>query len=46
MLADLVVLTEDIFELPSSRLTDAKVLATIVDGKVVYRRDPVETTVQ
>lgn len=44
MLADLVVLSEDIFETPAARLTDAQVMVTIVDGKVVYRREPVETT--
>lgn len=44
MLADLVVLSEDIFETPAGRLTDAQVMVTIVDGKVVYRREPVETT--
>lgn len=46
MLADLVVLSQDIFEHPPERLTDAKVVATIFDGKVVYRRDAVETTAQ
>ena len=44
MLADLVVLSDDIFEGPPSRITDAHVMVTIVDGKVVYRRDPIETT--
>ena len=38
MLADLVVLSADIFSLPPSRVTDAKVVATIMDGKLVYRR--------
>jgi predicted amidohydrolase YtcJ len=38
-LADLVVLSADLFELPSSHLLDAVVIATIVDGKVVYDRD-------
>jgi predicted amidohydrolase YtcJ len=37
MLADLVVLTEDIFESPSA-LASAKVAVTIFDGKIVYRR--------
>ncbi|MGH9386100.1 MAG: amidohydrolase [Vicinamibacterales bacterium] len=46
MLADLVVLSEDIFEEPATRLTTAEVVATIFDGKVVYRRDAVETTTQ
>jgi predicted amidohydrolase YtcJ len=44
MLADLVVLSEDIFDTPGARLTDAQVMVTIFDGKVVYRRDPVDTT--
>ena len=44
MLADLVVLSDDIFSLPPGRITDAHVVVTIVDGKVVYRRDPSETT--
>ena len=43
MLADLVVLSEDIFDLPTTRLADVEVMVTIVDGKVVYRREPVET---
>jgi predicted amidohydrolase YtcJ len=38
-LADLVVLSADLFDLPSSHLLDAVVIATIVDGKVVYDRD-------
>jgi predicted amidohydrolase YtcJ len=37
MLADLVVLTEDIFESPSA-LASARVAVTIFDGKIVYRR--------
>lgn len=40
MLADLVVLSEDVFDAPATRLTGTHVLVTIVDGKVVYRRDP------
>ena len=38
-LADLVVLSADLLELPASRLLDAVVTATVVDGKVVYDRD-------
>jgi predicted amidohydrolase YtcJ len=38
-LADLVVLSADLFELPASHLLDAVVTATVVDGKVVYDRD-------
>ena len=44
MLADIVVLTDDIFSGPASRLTTTEVAVTIVDGKVVYRRDPPEHT--
>ena len=43
MLADIVVLSDDIFDGPPSRITDAYVMVTIVDGKVVYCRDPPET---
>jgi hypothetical protein len=39
MLADVVVLTEDIFEAPPSRLASTRVAMTIFDGKIVYRRD-------
>jgi predicted amidohydrolase YtcJ len=38
-LADLVVLSADLFDLPASRLLDAVVIATVVDGKVVFDRD-------
>lgn len=44
MLADIVVLTDDIFSGPASRLTTTEVAVTIADGKVVYRRDPPEST--
>jgi predicted amidohydrolase YtcJ len=40
MLADMVVLSHDIFETPASRLTEASVMTTIFDGKVVHRRIP------
>lgn len=43
MLADIVVLSDDIFTAPGS-LADVEVVVTIADGKVVYRRDPPETT--
>lgn len=47
MLADIVVLTDDIFSGPASRLTTTEVAVTIADGKVVYRRDvPDNTTAQ
>ena len=43
-MADIVVLSEDIFSGPPSKLTKAEAVVTIADGKVVYRRDPPETT--
>jgi predicted amidohydrolase YtcJ len=39
MLADLVVLSNDIFSAPPSRLRAATVAVTIFDGRIVYRRD-------
>jgi predicted amidohydrolase YtcJ len=39
MLADLVVLSSDIFSGPPERLLETQVNITIFDGKVVYRRD-------
>ena len=39
MLADLVVLSEDIFGAPPSRLASTRVAVTIFDGKIVYQRD-------
>jgi predicted amidohydrolase YtcJ len=44
MLADIVVLSDDIFSGPASRLTTTEVAVTIADGKVVYRRDLLENT--
>jgi predicted amidohydrolase YtcJ len=44
MLADIVVFSDDIFSAPPARLTTTEVVVTIADGKVVYRRDPPETT--
>jgi hypothetical protein len=40
MLADLVVLSHDIFALPPERLLDTVVEVTVFDGNVVYRRAP------
>ncbi len=37
-LADLVVLDRDILTVPSEEIKDIRVLMTIVDGKIVYRR--------
>ena len=39
MLADLVVLSTDIFDAPASRLASVSVAATIFDGKIVYRHN-------
>jgi predicted amidohydrolase YtcJ len=38
MLADLIILSGDIFDAPPARLLDAEVTVTIFDGKVVYDR--------
>jgi|SoiMethySBSTD1v2_1073268.scaffolds.fasta_scaffold04145_11 predicted amidohydrolase YtcJ len=38
MLADLVVLSDDIFNLPATDMERATVAATIFDGKIVYQR--------
>ena len=38
MLADLIVLSDDIFDLPATDLSRTTVTATIFDGKIVYQR--------
>lgn len=38
-LADIVILSKDLFSLPASRLLEAEVTTTIFDGKVVYSRE-------
>jgi predicted amidohydrolase YtcJ len=43
MLADIVILSEDLFALPPDRLLEAEVVMTVVDGTIVYRRDAVDT---
>lgn len=43
MLADIVVLSKDVFALPPDRLSDAEVAFTIFDGKVVYEREAATT---
>lgn len=43
MLADLVVLSHDIFSAPPSRLRAAAVAVTIFDGRVVYQKDAKST---
>ena len=35
--ADLVVLSEDPWEIPAEHLADVEVMLTMVDGKIVYR---------
>jgi len=39
-LADLVILSDDLFGIPAARIKDVKVLTTIVGGKVVHQRNP------
>jgi len=39
-LADLVILSEDIFSIPAARIKEVKVLTTIVGGRVVHQRNP------
>ena len=38
-LADVVVLSEDLFRIPPERIKDARVEITIVGGRVVYKPD-------
>jgi predicted amidohydrolase YtcJ len=44
MLADIVILSGDIFTRPPERLLDAQVDVTIFDGKVVFSRDKAMTS--
>jgi hypothetical protein len=39
-LADLVVLSDDVFAIPADRIKDVRVLTTIVGGRVVHQRQP------
>jgi len=39
MLADIVILSDDIFSIDPIKIVDAKVLTTIVGGRVVYQAD-------
>ncbi|HTL05898.1 MAG TPA: amidohydrolase [Gemmatimonadales bacterium] len=39
-LADLVVLDRDLTRIPPTSLADARVIATVVGGKLVYRKEP------
>ena len=36
MLADFVVLSDDLFSIPAEKISDVKVLKTISNGKLVY----------
>jgi len=38
MLADIVILSDNIFTIPSEKIWDVKVVRTIVDGKTVFER--------
>ena len=39
-LADMVILSDDIFSIPPASIKDVKVLATIVGGRIVHQRNP------
>ena len=39
-LADLVILSDDVFTIPAARIKDVKVLTTVVGGKIVHQRNP------
>jgi predicted amidohydrolase YtcJ len=39
MLADMVVLSRDVFKANREQLESTEVVATIFDGRIVYRRD-------
>jgi len=38
-LADIIVLSENLFEVPANKVKDVEVLLTVVGGKEVYRSD-------
>jgi predicted amidohydrolase YtcJ len=40
MLADLVVIDRDLFAIPPAQIKDAKVLLTVVGGRVVHAAAP------
>jgi predicted amidohydrolase YtcJ len=40
MLADMVILSDDVFAIPPARLKDVKVLTTIAGGRIVHQRNP------
>jgi len=39
-IADLVILSEDVFSVPATRLKDVQVLTTVAGGKIVHQRRP------
>jgi predicted amidohydrolase YtcJ len=39
-LADLAILSEDVFTIPAARIKDVRVLTTVVGGKVVHQGNP------
>ena len=39
-LADVVILSDDMFSIPAARLKDVQVLTTIAGGKIVHQRRP------
>jgi len=39
-LADMVILSDDIFSIPPASIKDVKVLTTIVGGRIVHQRNP------
>jgi len=39
-LADLVILSDDVFTIPAAAIKDVKVLTTVVGGKIVHQRNP------
>ncbi len=39
-LADLVILSDDVFAIPAAAIKDVKVLTTVVGGKIVHQRNP------
>jgi predicted amidohydrolase YtcJ len=39
-LADMVILSDDVFSIPPARIKDVNVLTTIVGGRVVHQRNP------
>ncbi len=38
-LADIIILSDNLFKIPSNKVKDAKVLLTIVGGKEVHRSE-------